>query len=115
MTRSTSVSAPLAGVGQSSSDPATERAMRYIFEHSQRFYNFKGLHGFKCKFHPHWSPRYLIYPGPASLFAVVMAVIRVQTGGHAVWRFARRREEPIAARSENALAALARPAAAHSE
>lgn len=89
---------PLAGIGHSSSDPATERALCYIFEHSQRFYNFKGLYGFKSKFHPHWSPRYVIYPGPASLFAVVMAVIRLQTGGNYLWRWMRGRGSASAPR-----------------
>jgi phosphatidylglycerol lysyltransferase len=71
---------PLSGVGEHPDDPAAERALHYIYEHVNQFYNFKGLHEFKEKFHPHWSPRYLIYPGPASLPAVAMALNQASTG-----------------------------------
>lgn len=67
----------LAGVGQDSQDPVLERAMHYLYQHTNRFYNFKGLHEFKDKFHPDWEPRYLIYPGPASLPMVAAALARV--------------------------------------
>ncbi len=70
----------LSGVGETPGDPAVERAMHYIYEHINQFYNFKGLHEFKEKFHPIWSPRYLIYPGPDSLPPVTMAVIEANTG-----------------------------------
>ena len=71
---------PLSGVGQRPDDPTAERALHYIYQHVNQFYNFKGLHGFKEKFHPHWSPRYLIYPGPVSLPAVAMTLNRASTG-----------------------------------
>ena len=61
----------LSGVGERADDPTVERALHYIYEHVNQFYNYKGLHAFKAKFDPQWSPRYLIYPGPASLPAVV--------------------------------------------
>jgi len=70
----------LSGVGQESRDPAIERALHYIYEHMNRFYNFKGVHFFKEKFHPTWSPRYLVYPGPISLPAVASGLIRANTG-----------------------------------
>jgi phosphatidylglycerol lysyltransferase len=70
----------LAGVGQDADDPAVEKALHYIYEHIYHFYNFKGLHAFKAKFQPGWSPRYLIYPGPASLPAVAIALIRADSG-----------------------------------
>lgn len=70
----------LAGVGEHSDDPVVERALRYIYEHVNRFYNFKGLHAFKDKFRPCWEPRYLIYPGPATLPAVAAALVRAHAG-----------------------------------
>ncbi|HET6456800.1 MAG TPA: flippase-like domain-containing protein [Armatimonadota bacterium] len=76
---------PLAGVGESHENPAIEKALHYIFEHVGQFYNFKGLYDFKSKFQPEWSPRYLIYPGPASLPAVAMAVIRADSGDGVFW------------------------------
>jgi phosphatidylglycerol lysyltransferase len=75
----------LAGIGESPEDPALERALRYIYEHVSRFYNFKGLHAFKEKFHPQWSPRYLVYPGAASLPAVVLALARADAGDNNFW------------------------------
>ncbi len=80
----------LSGVGEHSDDPAAERALHYIYEHLNRFYNFKGLHAFKEKFQPEWSPRYLIYPGPASLPAVLAALVRADSGDEAWWSFLRR-------------------------
>jgi phosphatidylglycerol lysyltransferase len=70
----------LSGVGESPEDPAMERALHYVYEHIDQFYNFKGLHEFKEKFHPTWSPRYLIYPSPANLPLVVLAMIRADSG-----------------------------------
>lgn len=76
---------PLAGVGERPGDPAVERALRFVYEHLNRFYRFKGLHAFKQKFAPEWSPRYLIYPGPATLPAVALAIIRADGGADTFW------------------------------
>jgi phosphatidylglycerol lysyltransferase len=54
--------AALSGVGKHPDDPRIERALYYIYEHINQFYNFKGLHHFKAKFNPRWEPRYLICP-----------------------------------------------------
>ncbi len=66
---------PLAGVGGHPGDPLLERVFHYIFCNAN-FYNFRGLYSFKQKFHPAWSPRYLIYPGPASLPLVGISVLK---------------------------------------
>lgn len=66
----------LAGIGQNPSDPAIERALHYLYEHVNVFYNFKGLHGFKEKFNPGWENRYLIYSNSAALPAVTLAMIK---------------------------------------
>jgi phosphatidylglycerol lysyltransferase len=71
----------LSGIGQETSDPTMERALRYAFEHVNQFYNFKGLHSYKDKYGPVWSPRYLIYPNLSTLPAVGSALIRANTGG----------------------------------
>ncbi|CAN5797667.1 hypothetical protein BH10CHL1_BH10CHL1_29310 [soil metagenome] len=70
----------LSGVGEKRNDPAVERGLRYIYQHVNQFYNFKGLHEFKEKFHPEWSPRYLIYPGPASLLGVALTLQWASSG-----------------------------------
>ncbi len=71
----------LSGIGEKPADPAIERALRYAFEHINRFYNFKGLHSYKDKYGPVWSPRFLIYPNVGTLPAVGAALIQANTGG----------------------------------
>ena len=70
----------LSGIGERPDDPALERALKYAYERMDRVYNFKGLHAFKEKFHPEWSPRYLAYRGSSSLPMVLSALVRLQTG-----------------------------------
>jgi phosphatidylglycerol lysyltransferase len=70
----------LSGVGKSPTSPQLEKGMAYLYEHLNQFYNFKGLHNFKEKFHPRWEPRYLIYPSLAALPDVVVALIRADSG-----------------------------------
>ncbi len=70
----------LAGIGEKPTDPSIERALHYVYEHVNTFYNFKGLHEFKAKYDPSWSPRYLIYPSVASLPAVTIAMMRADAG-----------------------------------
>ncbi len=80
----------LSGVGEHSDDPSIERALHYIYKSMTRFYNFRGLHAFKEKFHPAWSPRYLIYPGPASLPAISISLLNANLGGSLWSNFFRR-------------------------
>jgi len=70
----------LSGVGDEADDPKAERALHYMYEHVDQFYNFKGLHAFKDKFDPRWEPRYLAYPGAGSLPALALALIRADSG-----------------------------------
>jgi phosphatidylglycerol lysyltransferase len=71
---------PLAGVGLRSDDPAAEKALNFIYCHVNQFYSFRGLHDFKEKFGPSWSPRYLIYSGPTSLPATAYALVSANAG-----------------------------------
>lgn len=70
----------LAGMGQSAKDPVVERALHYLYEHVDQFFNFKGLHHFKEKFHPDWEMRYLVYPNLSSLPMVTLAMIQADSG-----------------------------------
>ncbi|MCA9792318.1 MAG: bifunctional lysylphosphatidylglycerol flippase/synthetase MprF [Candidatus Eremiobacteraeota bacterium] len=79
---------PLAGVGSDPDDPLAEKALRYIYENINQFYNFQGLHRFKEKFDPVWSPRYLIYR-KASLPAVATALVRASSGEGFLWEQSR--------------------------
>lgn len=70
----------LSGVGETQSSPHLEKALHYLYEHLNQFYNFQGLHTFKEKFHPRWEARYLVYPGLAALPEVVVALVRADSG-----------------------------------
>ena len=80
----------LSGVGEHSDDPVIERALHYIYKNVNRFYNFRGLHAFKEKFHPGWSPRYLVYPGASNLPAISIALLNANLGGSLLGNFVRR-------------------------
>jgi len=71
---------PLSGVGEQPEDATIARVMHYVYEHINQFYNFKGLHDYKNKFHPDWSPRYLIYTNIASLLLVWIATVQADSG-----------------------------------
>ncbi|MHC5746064.1 MAG: phosphatidylglycerol lysyltransferase domain-containing protein [Nostoc sp.] len=70
----------LAGVGDNPESRRLEKVLHYLYEHLNRFYNFKGLHAYKDKFRPRWEPRYLVYPSLAALPDVVVALIRADSG-----------------------------------
>ena len=68
------------GNGEHAQDPTIERALRYIYEHINRFHDLKGLQEYKAKFHPAWSPRYLVYPGATNLPRVAYAIANADAG-----------------------------------
>ncbi len=74
-------------VGEKPEDPRVEQALHTIAMFVSRFFNFRGLHDFKDKFHPRWEPRYLIFPGSASLPLVLSALLRVHSGNNYLWKF----------------------------
>ena len=80
----------LSGVGEKTGDPVMEQGLRYIYEKVSGFYNFKGLHKFKDKFHPRWESRYLIYPGTVSLPAIAAGLVRAHSGDNFVWAYLKR-------------------------
>lgn len=80
----------LSGVGEQADDQVIERALHYIYQNVNRFYNFRGLHAFKEKFHPDWSPRYLAYLGTSNLPAVGISMLNANLGGSLLGNFIRR-------------------------
>ena len=80
----------IVGVGEKPDDPKVEQALHTITEYISRFYNFKGLHAFKEKFHPEWEPRYLIYPDNTSLPLVLSTKLKVHSGNPSLFRFLRK-------------------------
>lgn len=72
--------AALSGIGETQDSGRLEKGLRYLYEHLNRFYNFKGLHEYKEKFNPRWESRYLIYPSLTALPEVVVALVRADSG-----------------------------------
>jgi phosphatidylglycerol lysyltransferase len=77
----------IVGVGEKPDDPRVEKALHTVAEYVKRFYNFRGLHTFKEKFHPTWEPRYIAYPGVASLPLVLSTLLWAHSGDNYIWRF----------------------------
>jgi phosphatidylglycerol lysyltransferase len=77
----------LSGLDENTDSLSTERTLHYIYENVNRFYNFKGLHAFKEKFHPEWQARFLIYPGLPSLPMVGTALVRAHVGNDFPWDY----------------------------
>ncbi|HIK43313.1 MAG TPA: DUF2156 domain-containing protein, partial [Leptolyngbyaceae cyanobacterium M65_K2018_010] len=70
----------LSGVGDLPQATPIEKGMHYLYEHLNSIYNFQGLRAYKEKFQPHWEPRYFVYPRLANLPAVVVALVRADSG-----------------------------------
>ncbi|TCL69786.1 bifunctional lysylphosphatidylglycerol flippase/synthetase MprF [Rhizobium sp. BK251] len=73
--------APLSGMSKRESAPVWDQIGGTVFEHGERFYNFKGLRAFKSKFHPHWQPRYLAVSGGGNPMIALMDATLLIGGG----------------------------------
>ncbi len=73
--------APMAGMAERRRAPRWQRIGRLLFEHGERFYNFRGLHSFKDKFEPVWEARYLAAPGRMAPLFVLADVATLIGGG----------------------------------
>ena len=72
--------APLSGMAQREAAPVWDRIGSVIFEHGERFYNFKGLKAFKTKFQPRWEPRYLAVASVGPAIAMMDATLLIGGG-----------------------------------
>jgi phosphatidylglycerol lysyltransferase len=70
----------LSGVGDLPQAIPIEKGMNYLYEHLNSIYIFQGLRAYKDKFHTRWEPRYFVYPRLADLPAVVVALVRADSG-----------------------------------
>jgi phosphatidylglycerol lysyltransferase len=71
--------APLSGFSPSPAAPVWHRIGSAVFEHGERFYNFRGLRAFKAKYLPVWRPRYMAVSGSPAL-ALADATILISGG-----------------------------------
>ncbi|MDE1156696.1 MAG: bifunctional lysylphosphatidylglycerol flippase/synthetase MprF [Neorhizobium sp.] len=72
--------APLSGMSQREVAPVWDRLGSVVFEHGERFYNFKGLKAFKSKFQPRWEPRYLAAATVGPAIAMMDATLLIGGG-----------------------------------
>ncbi|MFT3719990.1 bifunctional lysylphosphatidylglycerol flippase/synthetase MprF [Pseudorhodoferax sp.] len=73
--------APMAGMAERRRAPRWQRIGRLLFEHGERFYNFRGLYSFKDKFQPVWEARYLAAAGGVEPLFVLADVATLIGGG----------------------------------
>ncbi|MGE0857737.1 MAG: bifunctional lysylphosphatidylglycerol flippase/synthetase MprF [Gammaproteobacteria bacterium] len=73
--------APMSGMAVHPLATRWHRVGRLVFEHGERFYNFRGLRSFKEKFDPVWEPRYLAAPGGLAPLLVLGDVATLIAGG----------------------------------
>jgi phosphatidylglycerol lysyltransferase len=74
--------APLSGFETSQVAPLWNHLAAFLYRHGERFYNFQGLRAYKEKFHPHWEPRYLVYPGGLRLPRILADIAALVAGGY---------------------------------
>jgi phosphatidylglycerol lysyltransferase len=73
--------APLSGLPEHELSPLWNRVGAIVFRHGEHFYNFQGLRGYKEKFDPVWTPRYLAAPGGLHLARVLANLASLISGG----------------------------------
>jgi phosphatidylglycerol lysyltransferase len=73
--------APFSGMSKREVAPVWDRIGGTVFEHGERFYNFKGLRAFKSKFHPQWQPRYFAVSGGGNPMIALMDATFLIAGG----------------------------------
>ncbi len=73
--------APMSGMIAHPLATRWHRLGRLVFEHGERFYNFRGLRGFKDKFEPVWEPRYLAAPGGLAPLLALTDTAALISGG----------------------------------
>lgn len=74
--------APLSGMQPTPLASHWHRLAGLVWRFGGRFYNFRGLRGFKSKFQPRWEPRYLAASGSVGVF-FTLADLSLLAGG---WR-----------------------------
>lgn len=73
--------APLSGLSKRTGAPLWHFFGGLVCQYGEHFYNFRGLRGYKQKFDPEWTPRYLAIPVGAPLPVVLLDVASCVAGG----------------------------------
>jgi len=75
--------APLSGLRDHPLSPLWHRVGTFVFRYGEHFYNFQGLRAYKNKFHPVWTPLYLVSPGGFALPRILSNVAALVSHGRA--------------------------------
>ena len=73
--------APLSGLSDHALASRWSRIARFVFLHGEDIYHFEGLHAFKQKFSPVWTPQYLACPSGLGIPQVLLDVNTLISGG----------------------------------
>lgn len=73
--------APLAGLPNGDYAPLWNQIGRQVFDHGERFYNFRGVQAFKSKFDPRWESRYLVAGGSGLPVTPLLDITMLIGGG----------------------------------
>lgn len=68
-------SSPLANVGTGHYSPNRDKLIRTAYQFSSSIYSFSGLHRYKNKFHPNWTPVFLVYPDSSQLANILLSLV----------------------------------------
>lgn len=74
--------APLRGVGETRYARTGERLLRLVYEHGNRFYNYKGLRSYKEKYQPEWRGSYLAFPYFTPVPGLLIDIAALIAGGY---------------------------------
>lgn len=73
--------APLSGLDGRPFAPTWNKLGSLIYQHGERFYNFKGLRQYKEKFDPIWEPKYIVCPSGMLLPRILANIASLTSGG----------------------------------
>ncbi|MFP5521129.1 bifunctional lysylphosphatidylglycerol flippase/synthetase MprF [Peptococcus simiae] len=68
-------SSPLANVGTGRYSGRRDKLIRTAYQFSTSIYSFSGLHRYKSKFRPNWTPVFLVYPDSAQLATILLYLV----------------------------------------
>ena len=75
--------------------PIVQRGLSWFYDHGNWIYHFKGVFEFKDKFHPSWTPQYLMYPSLVNLPEIWFAMILANAGEEDFpWKYFIRKSNP---------------------
>ena len=73
--------APMANVGNKPYSHGIDKLLSYVYDYGNKVYNFKGLRGYKEKYHPFWTNKYIVYKNNRVLPGVLIALLGVVRSG----------------------------------